>query len=218
KDFRLAEGRWDSPVSAAIARRSVMAWLDEIRAPRPLKAAMRGFRGFFLADPEDLSLLPLVEQFAEWGAPGRTRFFRITGGNDRLATALGKRLRGGLLLNTVVRRVVQHDDRVTVTIDGLGKPHTEITAEYFVCALPASTARGVLFEPGLPEAQQDAITHLRYGCATRLLLQFDRRFWRRRGRPLAFGTDLDTGAAGDGNEQQKGSQGIRSEERRVGKE
>src|SRR5262249_38484503 len=112
--------------------------------------------------------------------------------------------------NTVIRRVVQHDDRVTVTIDGLGKPHTEITAEYFVCALPASTARGVLFEPGLPEAQQDAITHLRYGCATRRLLQFDRRFWRRRGRPLAFGTDLDTGAAWDGNEQQKGSQGILS--------
>src|SRR6187399_46915 len=132
---------------------------------------MRGMRGFFLADPEDLSLLPLVEQFAEWGPPGRTAFFRITGGNDRIATTLAKRLRGALLLGTVVRRVVQHDDRVTVTIEALGKPHTEITAQYFVCALPASTARGLLFEPALPQAQQDAITHLRYGGATRLLLQ-----------------------------------------------
>jgi monoamine oxidase len=110
----------------------------------------------------------------------------------------------------VVRRVVQHDDRVTVTIEALGKPHTEVTAEYFVCALPASTARGVLFEPALPQAQQDAIAHLRYGCATRLLLQFDRRFWRKKGRPCAFGSDLDTGAAWDGNEQQKGPHGILS--------
>jgi monoamine oxidase len=210
KDFKLAEERWDSAVGAALGKRSVMSWLDEVRAPGPLKAGMRGFRGFFLADPEDLSLLPLVEQFAEWGAPGKAKFFRIKGGNDRLATALAKRLRGALLLSTVVRRVVQHDDRVTVTIEALGKPHTEITAEYVVCALPASTARGVLFEPALPAPQQDAIAHLRYGCATRLLLQFDRRFWRRTGRPLAFGTDLDVGAVWDGNEQQKGPQGILS--------
>ena len=210
RDFKLAEERWDSAVGTAIGKRSVMSWLDEVRAPESLKAGMRGFRGFFLADPEDLSLLPLVEQFAESGPPGRTKFFRIKGGNDRLATVLAKRLRGALLLDTVVRRVVQHDDRVTATIEGLGRPHTEITAEYFVCALPASTARGVLFEPALPEAQHDAIAHLRYGCATRLLLQFDRRFWRQRGRPLAFGTDTETGAVWDGNEQQKGPQGILS--------
>src|SRR5215471_18272959 len=181
KDFKLAEQRWDSPVAAAIGRRSVQAWLEDIQAPAAVKARVRGLRGFFLADPEELSLLPLVEQFAEWEAPGQSRFFRIRGGNDRLATTLVRRLRGAVLLSTVVRKIAQHDDRVTVTIEGLGKPHTEITAEYLVCALPASTARGVLFEPALPEAQHDAITHLRYGCATRLLLQFDRRFWRRRG-------------------------------------
>jgi monoamine oxidase len=210
EDFKLAEERWDSPVAAALARRSVEAWVKDAGAPAPLRARLRGLRGFFLADPEDLSLLPLVEQFAESGPPGRTKFFRIKAGNDRLATALVKRLRGAVLLETTVRRVVQHDDRVTVTIEGLGQPHTEITAQYFVCALPASTARGVLFEPALPEPQQEAIAHLRYGCATRLLLQFDRRFWRKRGRPNAFATDLDTGAVWDGNEHQKGPQGILS--------
>src|SRR5262245_23413248 len=210
KDFKIAEDRWDSAVGAALGRRSVMSWLEERRAPKPLVARLRGFRGFFLADPEDLSLLPLVEQFAEDGTPGRSVFHRISGGNDRLTSVAAQRLRGALLLSTVVRKVVQHDDRVTVTIEGLGKPHTEITAEYFVCALPASTARGVIFEPALPEPQQDAIAHLRYGCATRLLLQFDRRFWRRPGRPMAFGTDLEIGAVWDGNEQQKGPQAILS--------
>jgi monoamine oxidase len=210
KDFKLAEQRWDSPVAAAIGRRSVMAWLEQAGAPKAIKAGVRGLRGFFLADPEDLSLLPLVEQFAESGPPGQTKVFRVKGGNDRLATAIVRKLKGAVLLDTIVRRIVQHDDRVTVTIEGLGKPHTEITAKYVVCALPASTARGVIFEPSLPEPQQDAIGHLRYGCATRLLLQFDRRFWRRRGRPNAFGTDLETGAVWEGNEQQAGPQGILS--------
>jgi monoamine oxidase len=79
-----------------------------------------------------------------------------------------------------------------------------------VCALPASTARDVIFDPALPEPQRDAIAHLRYGRATRLLLQFDRRFWRKRGRPIAFGTDQPTGAVWDGNEHQRGRQGILS--------
>lgn len=207
-DFKLAEERWDSAVGARLGRMSVAFWLQRINAPREIRAGMRGFRGFFLADPEHLSLLPLVEQFAEWGAPGRDEMFRIAGGNDRLPAALARHLRGALLLKTVVRKIRQREDGITVTVESLGQPHTEIHADFAVCALPASTARGVIFEPALPEAQHDAIAHLRYGCATKLLLQFERRFWRRRGRPLAFGTDAPMGAVWDGNENQRGKRGI----------
>lgn len=208
RDFKLGEQRWDGAVAARLARTSVAAWLDRINAPAEMRVGMRGFRGFFLADPEDLSLLPLVEQFAEWGAPGRDEMFRIAGGNDRLATGLAKRLKGALLLRTMVRRIVQRDAGVIVTVESLGQPHTEIHADYVVCALPACTARGVLFDPALPDVQHDAIARLRYGCATKLLLQFDRRFWRKRGRPLAFGSDAPTGAVWDANEQQRGPYGI----------
>jgi monoamine oxidase len=210
RDFTLAEERWDSAVAARLGRLSVAEWLEEAGATAALRAGVRGFRGFFLADPEDLSMLPLVEQFAESGPPGRGKIFRIEGGNDRLATTMARRLRGAVLLKTVVRRIHRHDERVTVTIEGLGRPHTELTADFVVCALPAATARGVLFDPPLPEAQHAAIERLRYGCATRLLLQFERRFWRKPGRPNAFGTDLPIGAVWDGNEHQRGPQGILS--------
>src|SRR4051812_22332473 len=145
RDFKLAEERWDSAVAQRLGRMSVMQWLESVKAPPDLRAGVRGFRGFFLADPEELSMLPLVEQFAESGPPGQDRIFRIQGGNDRLATVMAKRMRGAILLKTVVRRVRRHDERVTVTIEALGKPHTEISADFFVCALPASTARGVFF-------------------------------------------------------------------------
>jgi monoamine oxidase len=210
EDFRLAEGRWDSAVAARLARTSVWDWLERKRVSASFKAAMRGFRGFFLADPEDLSILPLVEFFAESGPPGQGHTFRIPGGNDRLASGMAKRLRGSLLQESIVRRVVQRAGGVTVTIEDRAGRRSELTADYLVCALPASTAREVVFEPGLPEPQRDAIAHLRMGCATRLLLQFDRRFWKKRGRPIAFGSDLPTGAVWDGNEQQKGPRGILS--------
>jgi monoamine oxidase len=210
EDFKVSEERWDSAVAARLGRTSVSDWLEQVRAPAAFKAAMRGFRGFFLADPEDLSMLPLVEQFSEDGQPGRSRTFRIPGGNDRLATGLAKCLRGSLLRETVVRRVRHRADGVVVTIDDRSGRRSERAADYVVCALPASTAREVLFEPALPEPQHDAMAHLRYGCATRLLLQFDRRFWRTRGRPRAFGSDLPTGAVWDANEQQRGPRGILS--------
>src|SRR6266540_6365561 len=211
EDFKLSEARWDGAVAERLARTSVWEWLERERAPAALKAGMRGFRGFFLADPEDLSMLPLVEQFAESGPPGRGHIFRIRGGNDRLATGLAKCLHGSLLRETIVRRVVQRRDGVSVTVDDCRGRRSELAAEYFVCALPASTARDVIFDPALPEPQHDAMAHLRYGCATRLILQFARRFWKnRRGRPIAFGSDLPTGAVWDGNEQQRGPHGILS--------
>jgi monoamine oxidase len=210
RDFKLAEGRWDSAVAARLGRRSVAEWLDLIKAPATLRHGMRAFRGFFLADPEELSMLPLVEQFAEAGAPGGDPTYRIRQGNDRLATGIVKRLRGRLFLDTIVRRVAQDDDGVTVTVDDRAGHRSELSAQFFVCAMPASTAREVIFEPSLAQPQHDAIGRLRYGCATRLLLQFDRRFWRRPKRPSAFGTDLPVGALWDANEQQRGPHAILS--------
>ncbi|HVD92056.1 MAG TPA: NAD(P)/FAD-dependent oxidoreductase [Vicinamibacterales bacterium] len=210
RDFKLAEERWDSGVAARLATLSVADWLDRIDAPGPFRAGMRGFRGFFLAEPEDLSLLMLVEQFAEWGAPGRGHTFRIAGGADRLATGIVKRLRGRVLLETIVRRVEQAVDGVRVTVDDRSGRRSEIAGDFFVSAMPACTAREVVFEPSLPEAQHHAMAHLRYGCATRLLLQFDRPFWRKRNRPLAFGTDLPTGAVWDATELQRKPHGILS--------
>ena len=207
-DFKLAEQRWDSAIAARLARRSVAEWLDGIHAPLEMKAALRGFRGFLLADPEDLSLIALVEQFASDGTPGRGEILRIRDGNDRLPAEVVRRLRGRVLMRTVLRRIRQTERSVTASIEDDSGRVTEIDGDAIVVAIPASTARHVVFEPSLPEPQQSAIARLRYGPATRLLLQFERRFWKKRGRPLAFGTDLPIGALWDGNEQQARTPGI----------
>lgn len=198
---------WDSPVAAAIARRSVADWLRRTHPPRQFTAAMRGLRGFFLADPEELSLLALVDQFSGDSTPGEDAMYRLPGGNDTLPRALQNALRGRVLLNTVVRAVRQNGRRITVTIEGRSG-REEIAADYFVSAVPASTLKDITFDPSLPAEQQQAIGGLRYGTATRVALHFARRFWRRVGRPRAFGTDLPIGAVWEGNEQQRGQAGI----------
>lgn len=204
REFNLAEQRSDSAVGRRLATMSIASWLDSVDAPPQLRARLRAFRGFFLADPEDLSMLPLVEQFAEWGTPGRDRMYRVRDGNDRLATTIARRLRGRLLLETVVRAVKQTRDGLRATVEDASGSRSEISADFFVCAMPASTARNVRFTPQLPDPQVKAIKSLRYGCATRLLLQFERRFWREAGHASAYGTDLPIGSIWDGNEEQHG--------------
>jgi monoamine oxidase len=204
REFNLAGQSADTAVGQRLAKMSIGAWLDSVDASPVLRARLRAFRGFFLADPEDLSMLPLVEQFAEWGTPGRDRMYRLRDGNDRLATTMARRLRGTLRLKTIVRALTQDAGGVRVTVEDKDGTRSEIEARFFVCAMPATTARAVRFAPQLPDQQARAIGSLRYGCATRLLMQFEHRFWRRTGRPSAFGTDLPIGAVWDGNEQQPG--------------
>ena len=205
----LAGQRWDSAVGHRLVRQSVAAWLDANGAEPALKAGMRGLRNFFLADPEDLSLIALVEVFTSGDVPGSGELFRIPGGNDRLPKAIARRLRGRLLLDTRVRRVRQTADGLRVGIERRGRLE-ELRGNYCVMALPATTARDVQFTPTLPEPQQRAIATLKYGAATRVLLQFATPFWRRPHRPRAFGTDLPTGALWDASEGQKGRAAILS--------
>ncbi len=205
--YRLAERRWDSPVSAHIARRSVSGWLDEINADTELRTTATGLRGFFLADPDELSLLALVDQFAhdEPVAPGR--MFRLEGGNDRLTSALAAGLEGRLLLNTEVLGVSTRGGNARVSLRS-GRRRDQVTVDYVVFALPATLLRRIPISPGLPVHQHEAIASLKYGRATKTLLQFDQRFWKRPGRPRAFGSALPVGAGWDANEEQRGRAGI----------
>ena len=207
EQYKAASERWDSAVAAALAPVSVAEWLRRIRAGRSFSAGARSMRGFFLADPEDLSLLALVDQFAEGGAPGKGTIFRIAGGNDRLPQKLADTLRGRLIIGAHVRRVARRGSRVTVAFDERHR-RREISADFAILAIPASTLREVHFRPGLPEPQRKAIASLRYGPATRVLLQFERPFWRRAGRHRAFGTSLPIGAVWDASEHQRGRPAI----------
>ena len=209
EDYKLTEERWESAVARAIGRTSVAEWLKTINADEHFASGVRGLRGFFLADPEDLSLLVLVDQFASGNTPGAGKMFRIRGGNDRLPRAIASSLDGKLRLNTVLRKVLQRKGGLIVTVEENGSKR-QLPADYLVAAMPASTLKDVRFEPGLPDEQSRAISQLRYGPATRMLLQFSKPYWRRRGRRRAYGTDLPTGAVWDGTEDQKGPPAVLS--------
>lgn len=209
RPYKLAEQRWDTPIAAAIARRSVAGWLDEHKDDSDLRATAIGLRGFFLADPEELSLIALVDQFAAGEQDDPWNLYRIEGGNDALATALARPLADRLHLQTEVVAVSHRGRSVRVSVRN-GRSTDQITCDYLVFALPATIVRRIPISPALPAQQHDAMARLKYGRGTKTLLQFSKRFWRVPGRPRAFGTPLPFGAFWEGNEEQRGSAGILS--------
>jgi monoamine oxidase len=204
--YKAAGERWDSGVAIAIGPQSVADWVRRQRAGRSFREGMRSIRGFFLADPEELSLLALVDQFSE-GVPGDDEFFRIPGGNDRLPQKVADSLRGRVLLGTMVQRMRYDSRGVSVRLRQQGRSQ-QLTADYAVVAVPATTLRDIEFSPPLPPEQWTAILRLEYGPATRVLLQFERPFWRRAHRHRAFGTPLSIGAVWDAGEHQRGRSGM----------
>jgi monoamine oxidase len=205
--YRTAGKRWDSPIAGQLARQSVAQWLDEVKADSEMRAVVRSLRGFFLADPEELSLLALVDQLAG-DVPGQAAMYRIEGGNDRLPLTLAEHLKEDLSLNSAVRAIHQDRNSVRVTVETANGQEASLQGKYVVLAVPATMLRAMHIQPPVPYLQARAVHSLKYGKTTKALLQFDKSFWRRRGMPRAFGTDAPTGAVWDANEEQAGKAGI----------
>jgi monoamine oxidase len=206
--YRLNGEEWEGPIAVRIAGHSVIDWLDEIDAPTDVRVTARLMRGFFVADPEELSLLAYVEQFADGKDPAERRVYRLSGGNDRLAQRMAGALRTPIRLRHIVRRVVQTKHGARIIIEESRGRRTEVKGDYVLVTAPAPIAAEIEFAPALPDAQRDAFSRLPYGRATKTLLQFDRHSWRGSRRPRACATDLDVGAVWDGSEDQHDRRGM----------
>jgi monoamine oxidase len=206
--YRLNGEQWDGPIATQIACNSITDWMDQIDASPDIRVTARLMRGFFIADPEELSLLPYVEQFADGGDPAERTVYRIAGGNDRLIDCAANELRIPVRLRHIVRRILQTTEGVRLTVENsLGK-QDEVEANCVLVTAPAPIAAAIEFAPALPDCQRTAFLGLRYGQATKTLLQFNRHPWRAARRPRACATDLDIGAVWDGSEDQKDHRGM----------
>ena len=199
--YRLARGDSSSDAVREMATMSLSDWMRRAEAPADVHHIANALRGFFLADPAEISVLPVVEQLAKGGAPSQTEFYRIEGGNDRLAETLSRAAGGRVLLEHVIRSVANALDRVVITVTDPSGLTQQIEADYLVMTLPASTLRHVDIQPPLADDQRRAIERVAYGRATKVLLQSSITLFGGR-RARAFATDDCVGAFWDASEEQ----------------
>ena len=99
RDYKIAHGAADADRVRELSTFSVREWLQRRDAPPHVHAMADAMRGFFLADPEDLSALPLAAEMAQGGSPAQTPIYRVVGGTGQLVDALARATDAQLLLN-----------------------------------------------------------------------------------------------------------------------
>jgi monoamine oxidase len=201
--FEAARCEWGSTLATEIARRSLREVLEEADAEPRVRAYATALRGLYLADPEDLSALVVVEQMLAGPQPGREPMYRVVGGADRLVRALHDDAGCRVELRHIVRAAHEEDAGVSVTIENPAGRRATARADYLVAAVPAPLLLEWSFSPALPEMQRGALESLVSGPATKAVLRFATRWWRRRGRPRAFATNLSIGAVWESGEEQR---------------
>jgi monoamine oxidase len=200
-DYHAARGRSDAAAVREMASFSLREWLRRQHVDADTQAMVDSLRGFFLAEAEELSVLPVVAQVAERGSPAHTPLYRITSGTDGLVRGLAGALPTPVRLQHTVHAVAQTADRVVVRVTDDRGHQQELDAEFVVIAVPASTLRDVEITPALPDEQRRAIAQLRYGRATKATLQCAGSGLRGR-RARAFATDGPLGAFWDATGEQ----------------
>ncbi len=203
--YRDAGASWDTAAAVAIARQTVDALVPPGTRPGYARAFVESLRGFYLADPDALSALVLIDQLAAGEPPGRTKAYRVRGGNDRLIDALARRMRrrSRIELGCAVRAIRQDARGVRVAITDAEGRSREMAADHAIVTLPPPLVLACVFDPPLPSRQRAALGALTMGAATKVSLRFDRPWWRRRGRPHAFGSNLPYGAVWESGEEQR---------------
>jgi monoamine oxidase len=167
-----------APEAARLDRHSAADWLHTLRVhPRAMEAFKVRLRSEYLIEPHDFSLLEL----ARWGAfaysdPGRERrSYRIRGGNDLLPQAMAAAL-PDVRLGASVIAIQGREDEVNVVYQ-VRAALENITADYAVLAVPLGPLKQIDIEPALPPAHQAMLDELAYGAVTKVVVQYQGRFW-----------------------------------------
>jgi monoamine oxidase len=162
-------------------------------------------RSRFTVEPDRLSLLFLCQAVKRSASQPRSGIaaLRIRGGNDQLPRAFAE-LIDDLRLMTPAQRIELHAGGVRVGVHG-----GEVVARFCVLAAPPPAIRRLIeFSPPLPPVLGEAVMQLVFGDATKILLQYSKRFWRGRGDSGRIFTDLTFQTAWEATSGQAGSHGI----------
>jgi monoamine oxidase len=197
----------EDPVAAgkALDQHSAAWLLDLLGLDDTARAlVVQRLRQRFAVDPDALSLLFLCQAFKRAPGPVRTGTgaFRVHGGNDQLTNALADRLTD-LRLLMPVRQIEVGPGGVRVGIRG----GPMVSARFCVLAAPLAAIKGLELT-GVPSLLGEIVDLLGYGDATRVMLQYSRRFWRGQADSGRIVTDLTFQTAWEATGGQAGSRGI----------
>ncbi|MFD3569329.1 flavin monoamine oxidase family protein [Streptomyces sp. NPDC058667] len=110
-----------------------------------------------------------------------TRFFELPDGTATLADALYDRVKDVVRLDRRATRIAHGDGRVRIDTVSEGRggvvERETFTGDAAIITVPFSGLRHIPVTPALSYGKRRAVTELHYDAATKVLLEFSRRWW-----------------------------------------
>ncbi|MEV8531800.1 FAD-dependent oxidoreductase [Streptomyces sp. NPDC051211] len=113
-----------------------------------------------------------------------TAFFELPDGTGTLADALYSRVKDLVRLDRRVTRIAQDPEEKTVTVETVSEGRGDrrvvrqtFTGDIAIVTVPFSGLRHIPVTPPLSYGKRRAVTELHYDAATKVLLEFSRRWW-----------------------------------------
>ncbi|KZN47103.1 flavin monoamine oxidase family protein [Pseudoalteromonas luteoviolacea] len=187
---------------------TVQSWIDGLQLhPEAELLAEQFVRGEF-DEPSDLSLLHLAQyaKVYEQVSDDDVEGYRFLKGGRAMAQAFADNLEGDIHLNQPVVSISEQNDRVTVETTTGGSYEADVV----VVTVPLPVLNKITFTPHLPQALTDAANSINYGSHSKVLLQYNQRFWldQNLGGDTVVAGGLPTGWTWETTERQGGTGGI----------
>jgi len=176
----------DAPWSAAKAAHWDAQTIGDWVARTPIRTTIArdlfemAVRGLFTAELDEVSYLHLLYLVHAHGSINTLFSIEkgsqenlVHGGAGVIAQRVAADLGDAVHLETPVRSITQHDDRVVVAADGL-----TVTASRAVVTTPPMLALEIAFEPALPADRAALFRASIGGKETKTLIVYDEPFWR----------------------------------------
>lgn len=121
----------------------------------------------------------------QYGAGGTTDRAYIVGGSDQLPRAMAESLKSHVMLNCPVVAVEQFGKEVETRLAN----GERLRSRFMVMAAPFSAVRNILFNPGLPPRQADAVQGSLYSGTAQYHFRIKKPFWDIDGLPPSMFSD-----------------------------
>jgi len=145
-------------------------------------------RSEYTTEPERFSLLDLARNATmHYSELERPPSMRVMGGNDQIAHALTDIL-PDVRLSSAVTSIRLKPDGVAVTYKQADS-YLTIDSDFAILATPLTTARLIEFNGSLPTAVQHMMDEVSYGAVTKVMIEYRKRFWNKKGWNGRLATD-----------------------------
>lgn len=207
---------WDAANGAErLDSLTIAQWLDQNGVTGWIRSLLDiGYTtefGLEIAEQSALNLLTMIDTepdpFRIFGESDER--FHVSGGNDRITSALADRVGAAIETGTFLEAITEEfDGSFTLSVRRNGVS-SSIRAPQVLITIPFTLLRDVEIRMSLPRVKRESIAHLGYGTNAKLMVGFDRRLWREQFRSNgSVLTDLPFQLCWETSRAQSGASGI----------